>query len=247
MHTLLFKLELVDQSTNTLEPNLHLLICLDGALGGASPSDAAGGAHEDDGTALEGGALGEERDGLRAGKDHVVGVGFLHGLAREDAAEGEVIGVDLAGADKDGANGARVVESLAKAPLVVGELELADGDVVGAGVAEDVLEGVGFRDVAGVGANDQRELGLKVELVLGDGCDGEGAGAGERGARLDEEDGLVGDAAVGLFCVGWGQRRRGADVPIKLRPRQRTMLQSFWEMGERSWSQGRTNRCSPLR
>lgn len=150
-------LERVDEGTDTLEPDLHLLAILDDALGLTSPSDTARGAHLDDCASLEGCSLAQMRNRLSAAEDHVtaelsaalpssnnppppgmgysLGVGLLHGLSGQHALEGKVVWVDSSSANKHRADGARLVEALAEAPLRVGELMLSNRDVVGSGHA----------------------------------------------------------------------------------------------------------------
>ena len=62
-----------------------------------------------------------------------------------------------------GADAAAVVEILADRQRVI-ELVVADAAFVEAGVAEDVLQRIGFGDVPPALANDQRELALVVEV-----------------------------------------------------------------------------------
>ena len=71
---------------------------------------------------------------------------------------------DLVGGDEHRAHRAERVERLAARPLTVAELEVARRDVVEAGVAEDVIEGVGLADATSRPADDDGELGLVVDL-----------------------------------------------------------------------------------
>ena len=80
---------------------------------------------------------------------------------------------------------------------------IASGDVVAAGVAENVVEGAGAADVFRGLADDDGELALVVDLVavqvLGD--EDRFAGVLEGVDALHEEDGAFGDLGVGLGGV----------------------------------------------
>src|SRR5438128_6070230 len=104
--------------------------------------------------------------------------------------DGEVRRIaDLVAADDDGTDGAERVERLATGPLPVAELEVARGDVVEAGVAEDVRERVLGADLTRGGADDHAELGLVVDLGRQRGVPSDVvARADDRGRELGEDE-----------------------------------------------------------
>ena len=80
------------------------------------------------------------------GEVHLGCAGVLEDLAVDGAADREPLRIaDLVGGHEDRAHRAERVERLAAGPLAVAELEVAGRDVVEAGVAEDVVEGVARR------------------------------------------------------------------------------------------------------
>ena len=91
-----------------------------------------------------------ERERLRAVADdlgdreeHLRCAGVLADLAIDGAADAQPLRIaDLVGGHEDRAHRAERVERLAADPLTVAELQVARRDVVQAGVAEDVVEGV---------------------------------------------------------------------------------------------------------
>ena len=79
------------------------------------------------------------------------------------------------GRNKDGSDRACAVEALAEAPLRLGELLSATGDVVGCGVAQDIVESLGFGHVLCFFREHDCQFGFVVGLVeylgeLGNDC-----------------------------------------------------------------------------
>lgn len=106
-------------------------------------------------------------------------------------------------------NGRELVESLRVTELPARDggrdLEVAGGDVVADGEAEDVVERVGGGDVLGVPANDDGEFAFVVELGLQIALDvevGEGAGDGVR--AFGEDGGISGDLELFRVLVSGG-------------------------------------------
>jgi hypothetical protein len=167
-----------------------------------------GRAGEDDRAGEKGLAAAEELDESGNVEDHVVGVPVLHRFAIENRADAERVGIrDFVPCHQHGAERAERVEALGLAPLAAAEIALpvAGGDIVGAGVAEDVVEGVGARDVLAALADDDGELALVVDLRAGElarELDGV-AGVLNRGGVLDEEDGALGRRQVALGGVAF--------------------------------------------
>ena len=109
-------------------------------------------------------------------EDEVGGGALLAGVAVDG--EGEVEGVGVTG-------------------FVRGDEDWAEGSEAG-----DVVEGVGFRDVSGFGADDDGEFDFPVGFGSA-GVDEDGVeGAGPRGGSLLEEDGFGGDGGAGFEGVG---------------------------------------------
>ena len=116
---------------------------------------------------------GLERECLRAVADdlgdrevHLRRVRVLEGLALDEAADGQPLRVgDLVGGHEDRAHRAERVERLAADPLPIAELEVPCRDVVETGVSKDMLEGAVRRDPARGPTDDDRELGLVIDLV----------------------------------------------------------------------------------
>src|SRR5690349_9655133 len=98
-------------------------------------SDPGRGAGEDDIAGKQRHRLGDVHDQVLDGADHPAGAAGLPQLAVDGGGDGQIGGVDI-GLDP-GAERARGVEALGAAPLVLGLLHIAGGDVIGAGVAED--------------------------------------------------------------------------------------------------------------
>src|SRR5690606_29539415 len=96
--------------------------------------------------------------------------------------------------DEHGTERAEGVEALGLAPLAAAEIALpvAGGDVVRAGVAQDVVERFGAGDVFAALADDDGELAFVIDLGGGarelDGV----AGILEGRGGLDEKDGAFG-------------------------------------------------------
>src|SRR5262245_42795771 len=131
-----------------------------------APADAGGGAgHQhvarcqvEDGRAVA--------DDGRDLEDQVPGVGRLLGLAGDAQRQAEALGIAYLvrrhhpRPERTGAN-----EVLAGRDLLGMELPLANADIVVAGVAGDMGEGVLLGDVPAALADDHGQLGLPVELV----------------------------------------------------------------------------------
>ena len=161
----------------------------------AGEADAVRRASENHGAGEERRAGAQEFDDRGDIEDHVVGIPILQGVAVKDRAdtEGIRIGNFVAG-DEYGAEWREGIEGLAAAPLAAAAVALpvAGGDIVGAGVTEDVGEGVGAGDVFATLANDDGELALVVDGSAGkfdrdfDGV----AGVLRAGGILNEEHGI---------------------------------------------------------
>ena len=92
-----------------------------------------------------------------------------------------------------GPHGRRAVEDLARHPLRRRELQVARREVVEQRVAGDVVDRVGLGNVLGAAADDERHLGLVVDLVA-------------RRRQLDRR--AVGDQRVANLAKKVGRRRR---------------------------------------
>ena len=106
-------------------------------------------------------------DQVLDGVDHLAGAAELALLAVDGALDGRGrSGVEVGlhpGAERAGG-----VEALGPGPLLLALLDVARGDVVGAGVAEDDVLDALARDLAAHAADDDGQLGLVVQL-LGEG------------------------------------------------------------------------------
>lgn len=104
-------------------------------------------------------------------------------------------------AGQDGTDRAGTVEAFAVAPLALGELGGAAGDVVGGRVAEDVVQGLGLGDVfTGLG-DDDGEFGFVVCRVAGLGVFRDDGGVG---VRVCEGGGGLAIYGVSRGSVGEG-------------------------------------------
>ena len=104
-------------------------------------------------------------DDRRDAEEHVGRRRPLHDLAVHEALDPQRLRVGhLVGSDQRRAHRAERVERLAAGPLAVAELEVPGGDVVEAGVAEDVVERLGLGDPARRPPDDDGELRLEVDL-----------------------------------------------------------------------------------
>ena len=134
-----------------------------GLAGAADPGRRAGG---DDVAGLERHQAREVGDELRDREDQPGGRVLLHPLAVEVERDlDRVVRPGLVGGDDRRAAGGRAVEDLARHPLRGRELQVAGGEVVEQRVAGEVVDRVGLGDVLGAAADDERDLGLVVDLL----------------------------------------------------------------------------------
>jgi hypothetical protein len=114
------------------------------------------------------------RNSISAGTSKIMSLVFQSciDLPVEHGADLERVGIgNLVAGHEHGAERAEGVEALRLAPLAAAErpaLPVARGDVVAAGVAEHVVEGVGAGDVFAAPADDDREFALVVDLRAGE-------------------------------------------------------------------------------
>lgn len=159
-----------------------------------------GGARQDDIAGEQGHEGRSEGHKLFDGEDHIVGGSHLAQFVIDMAGDQQVRGIKV-GLDPR-AEGTESVEAFAAGPLVVTPLQVAGGDVVADGVAEDVVQGVlGFDPAPGL-ADDDGQLGFMLDVV-GLGRDEDGfAGCDDRAGRLEEEEGYLGDIDGMFFGMG---------------------------------------------
>ena len=167
-------------------------------------ADARGGAGGDDVAWEERHEAADVADEEGDWEDEVGGGALLAGVAVDGEGEVEGVGVTgFVGGDEDWAEGSEGVGAFALGPLAAEFfLPCAFADIVHDGEAGDVVEGVGFRDVSGFGADDDGEFDFPVGFGSA-GVDEDGVeGAGPRGGSLLEEDGFGGDGGAGFEGVG---------------------------------------------
>ena len=83
-------------------------------------------------------------------ENHIAGRSVLFFDAVDGSHNAQVLWIgDLIGGDQAGTDGTERIEALGAHPLFVARLQVAGGDIVGDGVAEDVIEGVILRNAAG--------------------------------------------------------------------------------------------------
>ncbi len=128
-------------------------------------------------------------------KDQVTGVAVLPALAVQVAFHREVIRVGNLGFNP-GPQGREGVEALGAGELAVLFLQIPGGDVVDAGVAQDVVPEVRFLDVPGGLADDHRQFRLVVHPAAHLGIDNVFVRADHRGAGLHEDQGFFGDGVA---------------------------------------------------
>ena len=171
---------------------------LDGVAGAAHGADPDRGAAGDHVARQERHVARQEADQPVRLKDHVADRVVLALLAVEHGADRQTRRVE-AGRDHRAEHAERV-EALGARPLGEGRVlgdEVGGGDVVDAGVAEDVVLGLGLADVAAALADDDAELALVDHVAAVGGRPADGLAMGEEGARrLQEVERLVrlGDA-----------------------------------------------------
>lgn len=161
---------------------------------GLADADAMRRARHDDGAGLERRALGQVGDDLGDAEDHVVGAALLHDLAVQHGPELDGGGVRQAPRRHETRPQRReAVEALAEAPLGAVELVLARCHVVGASVAQDVVEGAVDGHVARRLAQNHSHLSLVVGLAVSGlmGDDQGRVGCAEAARRLEEERRVV--------------------------------------------------------
>jgi hypothetical protein len=171
---------------------------VDGRL--AAVADAAGRAGRDDVAWLQRREARQDRDESSHREDHLRRGAVLHRPAVDPQLHGEVLG-SAGGRSREHARAhgqKRIVplavqpieEAISLARLAAGlEPKVAVGDIVGDGVAGDVVERAFLRDGLTAAADDDSQLGLPVDVIRGGGGDPHRvARIGERGGgRLPEE------------------------------------------------------------
>ena len=155
----------------------------DGDGNGVARGDVANtgwGAAVDEVAWIEGGEGGKMGNEPCDGEDHEAAVAILAEFTVEIGAHREVLWVFDVG-DDPWAEGFVGWLGFCAQPLFVGVLIGAVGNVVAAGVTEDVVQGVGFADAAAAAADDSDEFAFVVDGVVeaadsdrrvraGDGC-----------------------------------------------------------------------------
>ena len=127
-------------------------------------ADAGGGAGRDDVAGQERHHAGNPTDEKRAGIDHERGAAGLAEIAVDAGFDDDVGGIEL-GFDVR-ADGAEGVEAFGAGELDIGFLEVARGDVVGAGVAENVGERVVVvTEMRAVFADDDGEFAFVFDTL----------------------------------------------------------------------------------
>src|SRR5918997_939493 len=127
-------------------------------LEGAHPGRGAGEEHV---AGEQGHDPGDEGQQLGHAVLQLGGAGLLAHVPVDQRVDGQVARVKV-GLDP-GAERAEGVEALGPRPLAVGPLQVARGDVVGAGEAEHGLDGVGRLEAADQLADDYGQLALEVD------------------------------------------------------------------------------------
>ena len=133
----------------------------------AGAADAGRGAGGDDVAGLERHQAREVGDQLRDREDQVGGASTPASARRSGRARSRSrrAGPASSGVTIAGPARRRAVEDLARHPLRGRELEVARGEVVEQRVAGEVVDRVGLGDVLGAAADDERDLGLVVDLL----------------------------------------------------------------------------------
>ena len=185
-------------------------------VAGFEVADAGWGAAVDEVAWHEGGEFAEVGDESGDGEDHLSGVAVLAWFAVEEGLYAEVLWVLDVGFNP-WAEGFVAGLGFGAEPLFVGVLVGAVADVVAAGVAQYVVEGVFLGDAATAATDDGDEFGFVVDGVVGLGEGNGGVWAGDGGGGAEEGDWCVGVGAgwVDVFefvNVGGVVEADGVDV-----------------------------------
>ena len=164
---------------------------------------AGGRAGGDDIAGLERHVPAHELDEVGNVENELRGVACLAELAVDLAGELEDVRIgELVGRDQPRAEGRERVERFSAVPLrALFDLRGAFADIVADEVAGDVVERFGARDALAPLANHEGQLDLVVHGRVVGRHDHVVVGPVDRGRRLVEEDGLLGDGGVGLLGV----------------------------------------------
>ena len=196
----------VGEFANFFDLDGHAVAGLQENRWGAGEADAVGCSGEDDGAGVEDGACGQKLDKGWDIENHVVGVPVLHDLAVEDGADGKVVGVrDLVGGDKNRAQWAEGGKGFATAPLAAPAVTLpvASADIVGAGVAQHMIEGIFFADIVAGFSDHHGQFafvvdGITIQLAWQD----DRVARVLQGARiLEEQHRIFGDSLFAFLGV----------------------------------------------
>ena len=185
-------------------------------VAGFEVADAGWGAAVDEVAWHEGGEFAEVGDESGDGEDHLGGVAVLAWFAVEEGLYAEVLWVLDVGFNP-WAEGFVAGLGFGAEPLFVGVLVGAVADVVAAGVAQYVVEGVFLGDAAAAATDDGDEFGFVVDGVVGLDEGNGGVWAGDGGGGAEEGDWCVGVGAgwVDVFefvNVGGVVEADGVDV-----------------------------------
>lgn len=185
---------------------------------------------------IKSGERGEMSDETRNGEDHLAGVAVLSKLAIEIGAHTKVLRVFDVG---DNPWTKRFIGWLrfSTEPLFVGILIGAVGNIVAAGVAEDVIQGMFFADTAAAAANDGNQFGLVVHGVV-EAADGDWrVWTGDGGAGAKEGNRIVRIGAgwidvLKFVDVGGVIEANGVDVRWVDRCKQGAVVERQGGVGE---------------
>src|SRR5262245_3934396 len=192
--------DLVGEHADLLDLRFHAVPRFEEVAGGRAYSVRRAGG--DDVAGEQGHGEGEDLDALVDGEDHLACVARLPHLPVHAHHDVEALRVgQFVGRHQHGAHGAEGVEGFALEPLGVPLLQVARGDVVDDGVAEDVLEGVGAADVVSARPDDRGQFHLVVELARHRVVHHVVAGADHRRAWLGEVHGMLGNGGSPLRRV----------------------------------------------
>lgn len=110
--------------------------------------------------------------------------------------------------------GTTSIQPFGKRPLSGGHLQGTCGNIIGRGIPQDVVKCLIFTDVPPCLANDDAQLGFVVTSLvlrtLGD-VDSGGIRPSQRGARLGEENGSLGEGEIGFLITNSQTAMRNAD------------------------------------
>ena len=174
----------------------------------AGHADAVRRAGEDDRAGQQRRAAAEKLDQRRHVEDHVVRVPVLHHLAVEQRADRQRVGIrDFVACHQARARAARNVSNVLPRHHWLPphcRLPVARADVVGAGVAEHVIEGALAGHVLAAPADDHGQFALVIDLVAA--ADAAATESGRRGSGraaggFHEQHGELGNRRVGLGGV----------------------------------------------